>query len=448
MHNFFVTHTHYSLCEFYALNKNLGGFLIMIKKNFFKKLHPEEWKGTTEKRETLRTLKRIILDTNEKIIGSNDLMNIAWLSRGVEISKTVGRVSTISGRGTGFLISPNLLITNNHVIQSAEEASTAYVEFNFERDWLGNLSTPQRYSLDSKVFLTNAELDYTIVGVTGNPSEKFGYFDLKYRKTPLVDEYVTIIQHPAGRSKEIALHENVVKYVFNDKVQYTTDTENGSSGAIVLDKDWNIVALHHKGGDLPDSDGTNHFINEGISIQHIIKDAREFLGLPDELFDYIMGPIKTKLEHVINNVTTFEELKEITNKVTVSFPLLPNLINDSVKTFNNSDEIEPFTAAAIGVAAGAVIRLVGKEKESILPKLPFILLNEELISLIEPFKTSGVSPYEMYTQFSEELSLKKTTLIQTIMNTSVKEDLGIISVPAGAFLVGVIVGSRAVDGKL
>jgi hypothetical protein len=421
----------------------------MIKKNFFKKLHPEEWKGTIDKTRMLPHSEKIILDTNEKIIGANNLMNIAWLSRGVEISKTVGRVTTLSGRGTGFLIAPNLIITNNHVIQSVEEASTAYVEFDFERDWLGNISVPHRYYLDSKIFLTNAELDYTIVGVTGNPSEKFGYFDiLKYRRTPIKGEYVTIIQHPAGRSKEIALHENEVQYVFNDKVQYTTDTENGSSGAIVLDKDWNIVALHHKGGDLPDGDGTIHFINEGISIQHIIKDAREFLGLPDELFDYIMGPIKTKLEHVVNGVTTLEELKGMINTVAISFPLLPNILNDSVKMFNNSDEIDPFTAAALGVAAGAVIRLIGKERESILPELPFILPNEELVSMIKLLKVSEISPYEIYTKFSEELLMKKATLIQAIMNTSVKEDFGIISVPAGAFLVGVVVGSRAVDGKL
>ncbi|WP_100407841.1 trypsin-like serine peptidase [Bacillus solitudinis] len=413
----------------------------MIKKNFFKKLHPEEWKGTIDKTRIVRS-ERIILGTNEKIIGANNLMNIAWLSRGVEISKTVGRVSTLSGRGTGFLIAPHLLITNNHVIQSVEEASTAYVEFDFERDWLGNISVPRRYYLDSKIFLTNAELDYTIVGVTGNPSEKFGYFDiLKYRRTPIKGEYVTIIQHPAGRSKEIALHENEVRYVFNDKVQYTTDTENGSSGAIVLDKDWNIVALHHKGGDLPDGDGTIHFINQGISIQHIIKDAREFLGLPDELFDYIMGPIKAKLEHIVYGVTTLEELKGMINTVAISFPLLPNILNDS-------DEIDPFTAAGLGVATGAVIRLIGKERESILPELPFILPNEELVSMIKPFKVPDISPYEMYTKLSEELLMKKATLIQAIMNTSVKEDLGIISVPAGAFLVGVVVGSRAVDGKL
>lgn len=420
----------------------------MIKKNFFKKLHPEEWKGTIDKTRKLLHSEKIIGDTNEKIIGPNNLMNIAWLTRGVEISKTVGRVSTLSGRGTGFLIAPNLLITNNHVIQSVEEASTAYVEFNFERNWLGNISVPQRYSLDSKIFLTNAELDYTIVGVTGNPSEKFGYFDLKYRRIPIIGEYVTIIQHPAGRSKEIALHENEVRYVFNDKVQYTTDTENGSSGAIVLDKDWNIVALHHKGGDLPDGDGTTHFINEGILIQQIIKDAREFLGLPDELFDYIMGPIKAKLEHVVYEVRTLEELKGMINTVSSSFPLLPNILNDSVKMFNNSDEIDPFTAAAVGVAAGAVIRLIGKERESILPELPFILPNEELVSILKPFKISDISPYEMYTKFSEELLMKKATLIQTVMNTSVKEDFGIISVPAGAFLLGVAVGSRAVDGKL
>src|SRR5262249_40812354 len=57
----------------------------------------------------------------ERIISGNNLLGIAFLDLGVTIARTVGRIHVNSqfqelGFGTGFMISPRLLLTNNHVL--------------------------------------------------------------------------------------------------------------------------------------------------------------------------------------------------------------------------------------------------------------------------------------------------------------------------------------------
>jgi len=70
-----------------------------------------------------------------------------------------------------------------------------------------------------------------------------------------VGEYVTIIQHPEGKRKQIALRENQVVDMLDDFAHYRTDTAPGSSGSPVFNDQWEIVALHHSGVPKKDSQG-------------------------------------------------------------------------------------------------------------------------------------------------------------------------------------------------
>ncbi len=86
------------------------------------------------------------------------------------------------------------------------------------------------------------------------------------------DQRFNIIQHPAGRRKEIAVQNNQVSKLFENAVLYKTDTEPGSSGSPVFDNLWQIVALHHSGGQ---KDSKGNFINNaGIRIDKIVKDLQ------------------------------------------------------------------------------------------------------------------------------------------------------------------------------
>ena len=65
----------------------------------------------------------------EAINGINNLKSIAWLELGVRSSRSVCRILVLTNSGTGFgsgfLIAPGLVMTNNHVIGSAAVARHA-----------------------------------------------------------------------------------------------------------------------------------------------------------------------------------------------------------------------------------------------------------------------------------------------------------------------------------
>lgn len=108
----------------------------------------------------------------ERIVGRNDLLGIAYMDRGLAASRTVGCVRLFDngrcvGSGTGFMVSPQLLMTNNHVLEEAAIGRQARVVFNFQDDPDGNTLPPMTFSLDpDRFFLTNHPLDFTLIAVS------------------------------------------------------------------------------------------------------------------------------------------------------------------------------------------------------------------------------------------------------------------------------------------
>jgi endonuclease G len=90
---------------------------------------------------------------------------------------------TPDGLGTGFLIGPHLLMTNNHVIGSKKVAAESWAEFNYQYQFAsdGKPADTVRYALDpGTLFATDPDLDYTVVAVrpdsTKPPVESWGCF--------------------------------------------------------------------------------------------------------------------------------------------------------------------------------------------------------------------------------------------------------------------------------
>ncbi len=72
----------------------------------------------------------------ERVIEESDFLEARFLHIGSAVARTVGRVpirerGRTVGYGTGFLVSPRLLMTNNHVLESEEEAAQCAVEFDY-----------------------------------------------------------------------------------------------------------------------------------------------------------------------------------------------------------------------------------------------------------------------------------------------------------------------------
>ncbi|WP_256204177.1 trypsin-like serine peptidase [Planococcus faecalis] len=254
----------------------------------------------------------------ERIINKSDLFPIAHLQAGLDVSKAVCRIAIrgkngqLEGYGTGFLVSPNLLLTNNHVLETAESAMYAVAEFNYQDDVHFMPLEIISFRLDPRLFfITNEALDFTLVAVEPNnsnavPLANFGYLPLLPKPGKILEgEYVTIIQHPNGGPKAITIRENEVKFISSDFVQYVSDTEPGSSGSPVFNDQWMVVSLHHAG--IPDPNDNNVWIaNEGIRISSIIQhlsdkrvgiENEESRKLLDQLLSVVMpGSTATPME--------------------------------------------------------------------------------------------------------------------------------------------------------
>lgn len=237
----------------------------------------------------------------ERVIGESDLTSINYLDRGRRAAASVCRirVPTEGGEwyGTGFLVGPRLLLTNHHVLGNVAEAARSRAEFGYEHDLEGVLQPVDDFNVTpSDVFFTDPELDVTLVSISplsgrSAPAERYGWLPLLPLSGKSVDgEWVTIIQHPNGGPKQISIRSNRIVRLLPKEVpdvnlehfiHYLTDTEPGSSGAPVVNDQWQVVAVHHKAvaaplkkGAKPDAD-PEWLGNEGVRISAIFAMLEE-----------------------------------------------------------------------------------------------------------------------------------------------------------------------------
>lgn len=225
-----------------------------------------EWKGTRDSGKLEAKL------TDEKT-----LLPINFLGQGLKVARSVVRVvRSVGGSGTGFLTENDLLITSHHVIPSKKVAETAVIEFNYQATVGGRVAKREVYNLAPGKGWATSELDggndWTAVRVDGSPHKKWGGLKLDLTEVK-PDDRVVIIQHAGGGPKQIAFYHNVVTYVGQDRVQYLTDTDEGSSGSPVFNHQWQVVAIHQMGGVQlkagPDNVVTG---NQGIHVNIVIND--------------------------------------------------------------------------------------------------------------------------------------------------------------------------------
>ena len=214
----------------------------------------------------------------EAIIGGNDLLPIWFLNRGAELRRTVARIKVVTskgaeGYGTGFLVGPGILLTNRHVLDYSDIqgdsllsiVANAVAEFDVEivpqviapgRTRLVS-STPAVFRLAPQtLLLTDAwnALDYVLIALESKSIDgqhdisEYGYNRLSADMGKTVTgEPVFIIQHPNGESKKISLLNNrmMIRDEKSSYLYYEADTEPGSSGSPVFNRQWEVVALHH-----------------------------------------------------------------------------------------------------------------------------------------------------------------------------------------------------------
>jgi endonuclease G len=309
----------------------------------------------------------------EAIVGTTvDLQGVSFLTEGTQVRRAVAYVEVNDPReskaGSGFLVSPRLFLTNQHVISDADAARSAQITFDREMDE-NNVPRPTTtYLLDPNAFALFSpedELDYALIAVgrrnAGNAElNDFGYCILSDAQDKhVIGMNVNIIQHPRGWPKMIAIRNNLLSHRTDRTLLYETDTLEGTSGSPVYNDYWDLVALHHWGQpflERQDDQGRDipSCVNEGVRISAIYRDLQSRLeslsdaekALLSEALSYANRPVTVSGSKTLSPPKPHSGLSE-------SIDLIASKRRINMETSPDSNELRTTIPLEISIRIGS-----------------------------------------------------------------------------------------------
>lgn len=191
--------------------------------------------------------------TPVSITGVNQLASIVdqddWI---VDLGGSVARLRFVGDDGgvyvcTAFLVTSDLMLTNQHCIASQSEMESALVDFDYLEE--GVIGRTLQFS---ELIETDHTLDYSVVRL----SQCVGRTPLELDTNhPADEEQLLIIQHPGGEPKQVSIADCTVDGPLVEgrggtetDMGHQCDTKGGSSGSPVFQfNSRRVVALHHLG---------------------------------------------------------------------------------------------------------------------------------------------------------------------------------------------------------
>ncbi|MCJ8280161.1 MAG: serine protease [Rivularia sp. ALOHA_DT_140] len=216
-----------------------------------------------------------------------NFLDVGFLMQAIQHATSVCRVE-ISNQtilGTGFLIAPDLVLTNYHVVYSENpdtqiNPSDIVLRFGCFTSTTGDEEKGQTFKLVSdKPILESSpinKLDYALLQVEDSirQAQDISEAECDFENLPQQKMGLNILQHPQGTSMKIAISSNAIANIFPDSglMQYVTKTSSGSSGSPCFNEDWKVVALHH-------AQKATYFgsIREGILLSSIYQEIKQHL---------------------------------------------------------------------------------------------------------------------------------------------------------------------------
>ncbi len=207
----------------------------------------------------------------------------SWRAQMMATERAVCRVEMANGGnnigvGTGFLVGGSVAITNKHVVEAITAANRApadiVLRFDYKMKGQAEVQEGVTYRLDStKPVLEASEvsaLDFALLNIEGSPAQESvagqpgaparGWLEpVAYQFE--VNDPIFIVQHAKASPLKFAPGSVNDPTPTANRVGYTTNTQDGSSGSPCCAADWKVVALHHWGG-------SNH--NRGVKFSAIL----------------------------------------------------------------------------------------------------------------------------------------------------------------------------------
>ncbi|MCS3689391.1 V8-like Glu-specific endopeptidase [Bradyrhizobium elkanii] len=190
-------------------------------------------------------------DDREPIVRYKDVPNIFGPSRAIAKLTFIDGLS--SAMCTGFLISADRMLTNEHCIRTQATCDTMVVTFGYELDERNTVRRGKQHRC-TKFVAADHDLDVAMFAVSDEPGAKLG--TLKLNPRPVVPgEQTYLIQHPQGEPMQISRKDCSVTTDKADGNAMATDfghkcdTLQGSSGSPMIGSDFTVIGLHHFGFD-------------------------------------------------------------------------------------------------------------------------------------------------------------------------------------------------------
>jgi len=193
------------------------------------------------------------------------------------------------GGGTGFLVGPDLVLTNDHVIERVRKGEAAWQDvrcifdykqtvdgatldkkklpavklINDANKWLVDRLPPSQFDWDPTLGdAPETELDFALLrleepigdlpvgGGTADSqamNQPRGWIDVNVQPAPLtVGNQVFLLQHPKGEPLRLSVG-TVTEFngQTRTRMRYDANSKDGSSGSPCFNADLQLVALHH-----------------------------------------------------------------------------------------------------------------------------------------------------------------------------------------------------------
>lgn len=197
----------------------------------------------------------------EKVIDDPNFIPVRDLSKSdpnYAISKKVGQVWISDETGeqyfaicSGSLIGYDLFLTNHHCVADDQgnfvDPGHLIVAMAHLAD--GDFGPEESISGVRTIVQAEPYFDFALLQLNLPLGEIYGWLPVERRKENILDvQAVKIIQHPAGRPKEIVVDDTAVVGFPGKFIHYRADTEGGSSGSPVFALNGDrIIGLHHAG---------------------------------------------------------------------------------------------------------------------------------------------------------------------------------------------------------